>query len=882
MKKLFISFVLLALSFGLFAASVSLESAQSVAVNFYKHYSDKTTNYAVADVLTYNAEQTKTFYVFIFEAGGFVMVSADDAVTPILGYSANETFDKNNIPVNAKSWYDSYSKQIKYIIDEKLDNSVTLQEWNKIRNNEFTKANQAVSPLCATLWDQSFPYNQLCPSGSMTGCVATAMAQIMKFWNYPITGVGSHSYEEPTYGTLTANFGATTYDWTNMLNDYSGGSTAAQKTAVATLMFHCGVSVDMTYSPSGSGAYSWDVPSALINYFNYSPTAEIKFLADFTNANWKTMLKTELDASRPVYYSGTDGNAGHAFVCDGYNAVDAFHFNWGWSGSSNGYYAIGSLNPSGYNFNQNNSAVVRIKPPSSAPIANFTASTTTPLIGGTVTFTDQSTNNPATWSWVFDVGSPATSTLQTPPAITYSTGGYYQVSLTVTNAYGTDTKIRSNYINPGGTPSAWIKQNTGFTATSRGIDQIFIVNPYIVWAKAYDGTAPTNYIREFTRTVNGGITWTPGTITFTNSTIYEVANLFAFNDTICYAAMFPTGANGGVIVKTIDGGTTWSTANSPDYSASWLDFVHFFNVNDGVCMGDPASSEFVIYTTNNGGTTWTQVPGANIPNALSSSEYGVVDIYDAVGDIIWFGTTTGRVYKSTDKGLNWTVSATGLGTSAQTTPVFKDALNGIAIGVNYSTGAYIGVKKTTDGGSTWTTITPTGYYVKYPHIDFIPGTSSMWVDVSSGPGLGSSYSMDDCATFLDIDTGSTQYTTVTFYDYNTGWAGAFNESASNGGIWKWDSSVITSLPESSKEVTNEIHIYPNPANDFVTIEFPAITKSDVIVNIYNILGEKILSQEIASGTNVARLNLSGNKAGIYMLTIDSGTKLITKRIYKIE
>jgi len=342
MKKLNLFLLLLAFSFGLFAAPVSLESARSVADNFYKNYSVKS-NYTISDVMTYQKDGINTFYVFIYEAGGFVMVSADDAVTPILGYSTNEPFDKNNIPVNAANWFNKYSKHIKYIIDSNLSNTNTLIEWNKIRNKEFPQEKQAVTPLLTTTWDQSSPYNQLCPTNTYTGCVATAMAQVMKYWNYPTTGVGSHSYTHPTYGTLTANFGATTYQWGSMINSYSGGSTAAQKTAVATLMFHCGVAVNMDYGTGGSGAYSTDVAPALISYFNYSTSAEIQFLANFTTANWISMLKTELDASRPVYYSGSGSGGGHAFVCDGYNVSNQFHFNWGWSGMGNGYFAIGSL-----------------------------------------------------------------------------------------------------------------------------------------------------------------------------------------------------------------------------------------------------------------------------------------------------------------------------------------------------------------------------------------------------------------------------------------------------------------------------------------------------------------------------------------------------------
>jgi PKD repeat protein len=886
MKKLIITLLIVIFGAGLFAAPVSQESAQKVAVNYYKHFATGKTDFTVSDAVVYQKDNLNTFYVFTFNAGGFILVAADDAVMPILGYSDNETFDKENIPANAAAWYESYSEEIKYIVDSHLDNTQTLVEWNKIRNDQLPSLKLVVTPLCSTTWDQGCYYNTLCPVASggdcghvWVGCVATAMAQVMKKWNYPSTGTGSHTYTDPTYGSQTANFGTTTYGWGSMPNNVSSSNTS-----VATLMYHCGVSVDMQYGTSGSGAYTWDVPSALINDFNYSPSCELQIMANFTSANWIALLKAELDAGRPVLYSGDNGTEGHAFVCDGYNASNAFHFNWGWSGSSNAYYSVGALNPSGYTFNNNNMAVVRIQPPTSAPVANFTVSNTTPAVGGSVNFTDLSTNSPLNYSWSFDGGSPATSTSQNPTNITYATAGLYQVSLTVSNASGTDTKVRTQYINVGGTPSKWIKQNSGFTTASRGVTTISIVNPYIVWAGAVDGTSTTNYIQEFTKTVNGGITWTPGTIAFTGSTTCGIANLCAFNDTVCYAAMFPgAAANGGYIAKTVNGGTTWSIANSPSYASSWLDLVYFFDVNNGVCVGDPSGTDFVIYTTSNGGTSWTQVSAASLPNC-TSGEAGITDMFDAVGNTIWFGTTMGRIYKSADKGLTWTVTATGLGTTAAVMPVFKDANTGIVTGTNNSTGAYIGMKKTTNGGTTWTTLTPTGFYVKTPNLDYVPGTAAMWVDGASASGTGSSYSTNDCTSFIDIDTSSTiQYIRVKFYDVNTGWAGSFNTSSTDGGIYKWDPSILTGITEPPSILDEEINVFPNPANDFVNVEFTGVTAEKAVIHVYNVVGEDVLDAEVNPLFNkLVQLDLSGYDAGVYVVTIDAGSSLVTKRITLIK
>jgi len=246
-------------------------------------------------------------------------------------------------------------------------------------------AASAVAPLISTKWDQSPYYNLLCPfdntkaERTVTGCVATAMAQVMKFWNYPATGTGFHSYNHSAYGTLSANFGSTTYSWTEMPNQLTSSSTTAQKNAVATLMYNCGVSVDMDYgvsSTGGSSAYvissasvgTYCTEHALKTYFGYKSTLQGIKKASYSNANWITLLKNELNASRPIVYAGF-GDGGHCFVCDGYDNNDYFHFNWGWAGQNDGYFALSALNPGSggagggsYEFTNGQQALIGIEP----------------------------------------------------------------------------------------------------------------------------------------------------------------------------------------------------------------------------------------------------------------------------------------------------------------------------------------------------------------------------------------------------------------------------------------------------------------------------------------------------------------------------------------
>lgn len=206
----------------------------------------------------------------------------------------------------------------------------------------------------------------------MAGCVATAMAQVMKYWNWPDTGVGQHGYDSYIYGELSANFGATAYDWANMPTTLTSSSSAVQVNAVATLMYHCGVAVEMGYGVEGSGIgggimynNSFDAPSpvnALRTYFKYSPASTNVRRTDFTSDEWAALIKNEIDHRRPVLYSGIGLLAGHEFVCDGYDTTGYFHFNWGWSGAADGYFTFSSLNPSGMDFSNSQSAVIGIEP----------------------------------------------------------------------------------------------------------------------------------------------------------------------------------------------------------------------------------------------------------------------------------------------------------------------------------------------------------------------------------------------------------------------------------------------------------------------------------------------------------------------------------------
>ena len=284
------------------------------------------------------------FYV-VNKKKGFVIVSADDVIgETVLGYSDTGQFDYNSLPENAKWWLSQYQQQI-----DKVRTDGGEAVFSKVpKRSKKTAAGAAsdivVPPLLGDiLWAQSKPYNLTCPTvngeQAVTGCVATAMAQVMYFHNWPLQGTGSHTYTDSNKNTYSANFAQSHYEWYNMIPRYSSWTTA-QGNAVAQLMYDCGVSVDMTYvtESGGSGAVSSNVHTAMKTYFGYSSDAKYKQRSTTGDKQWNQILKTELDAYRPIIYGGSSSEGAHAFVVDGYTSDEYFHFNFGWGGSGNGYF----------------------------------------------------------------------------------------------------------------------------------------------------------------------------------------------------------------------------------------------------------------------------------------------------------------------------------------------------------------------------------------------------------------------------------------------------------------------------------------------------------------------------------------------------------------
>ena len=300
------------------------------------------------------ASPSDAYYVFNNDAGGFVIIAGDDAVTPVLGYTSTGSFDAENLPDGLKDLLKSYERQIAALGD------------NYVANQTATRAAFTGEKLLNTAkWNQDAPFNKYTPKNYVTGCVATAGAIVMKHHGYPAKGTGSHSY---TWNgqDLTANF-EHDYDWANMPTKYTVGNDEAFD-GVARLMSDLGVAVEMKYAKGGSGASMEDLLTALKKYFGYSKYARLLAIADLGAEVWNDRLRAEIDANRPILYSAVDSNkGGHSFVIDGYKD-ESFSVNWGWGGYCDGFYRIGALNPEtggkplGDQYNLSQSAVFSLQP----------------------------------------------------------------------------------------------------------------------------------------------------------------------------------------------------------------------------------------------------------------------------------------------------------------------------------------------------------------------------------------------------------------------------------------------------------------------------------------------------------------------------------------
>ena len=353
------------------AQQVGYEAAKDIAASFItvKKGSPQTGNLVVYQQYTkYDSQGNPLLYIFNFEGGGFVIVSADKNAEPILAYSATNKFSMEGENPAAESWVNAYAEGIAYAVETNaVPTAELVSKWAAAERGDFSSKTQkatSVKPLLTSKWNQDKYYNTLCPdtiaggscdNHTYNGCVAVAMAQIMYYHRYPATSLNvNYNYVHPRYGIQTAKAN-TKYDYQAMSDIATGYSNA-----IAVLCYHAGVSVKMNYAADGSGAYVDDAKNAFSSRFTYKSTLRVYDKGD--DESWKILLKTDLNMGLPIFYAantgGTGVHAGHAFVCDGYDENDMFHFNWGWGGNSDDYYSLSNM----MGFRYNHQIITGIEP----------------------------------------------------------------------------------------------------------------------------------------------------------------------------------------------------------------------------------------------------------------------------------------------------------------------------------------------------------------------------------------------------------------------------------------------------------------------------------------------------------------------------------------
>lgn len=352
------------------AAPVSVNTAKKVGKNFLCQQGLM----KMDDTLTFNVSftcqdemATPCFYIFNYGAEGFVIVSADDRSTPILGYSMNGLFNLDKCPTNMKAWLQCYAHEIASGIEAQApEDPEKLAEWKELMTVKSVAPDpKEDSYLLSTTWEQGWGYNSYCPVMNgrhvVVGCVATAMAQIIKYYEYPHRGFGKKSYQHSVYGPQAVDFDTVDYDYSLMPDHIGYGTSSAERDMTSRLCYHCGVVVNMQYQheghPSGSGSYTYLVPEGL-KYFGYTDAIYYQRANVNDDVAWRRMIRNEIDNLRPIEYAGVNDEGGHAFVLDGYKANNQFHFNWGWGGYCDGFYSLNTMQ----GFTSNNEMVINIKP----------------------------------------------------------------------------------------------------------------------------------------------------------------------------------------------------------------------------------------------------------------------------------------------------------------------------------------------------------------------------------------------------------------------------------------------------------------------------------------------------------------------------------------
>ena len=868
MKKYLMSLLALALGLGMVHANpVTPSQAKYVGQQFVQaNYEQSRQSSDLTLVYTGTSFRGEAcFYAFNVGDNGFVLVSADDYFRPILGYSKEGVFPVDNMP-------DGLRYRLNAIIDGRAGHTgnatpEVAAEWQLVTNTGrllSKNGGRAVPFLLTTTWDQDSPYNLYAPAASAgpggrcyAGCVATAMSQVMKYWNHPLQGTGSVTYNSggsqgyPYYPGLTANFGETTYDWDNMPNKLTNGSSQVQKEAVATLMYHCGVSVHMNYAPDGSGAQSTDVPIAIRTYFSYTNQSVRRDRNSYSYADWNNMLKEQLDMGWPVYYSGCDAGSPvgcHAFVCDGYDDAGLFHWNWGWSGSGDTYLDFDVMEYSA----SNDGAVFNFVP---VDVYNGTPQAPTNL-----TITPAANNElKATLTW-------------TNPSKTLNNANLTTIDQIIVVRDGRVIHVENN-ATPGGSMTYVDNEVPRFDAFQ-----------YEVYAVCNDlhgkigkfnmvTFGPTcNWTINITQAAMNG--WRGGAIHIYNASGREIQQLTTTNNTVqsvpvevplghlpfgWSAQTFGDSFSMGFNIKDSENHTVYTYSGQSSNMTEGI--FHEGNNSCGNSIGDGCPTNLVALVDDeiptNINVSWDPVPGA--------TGYGYTVYRD------------GLLYRLIPNGTSFVDEDAEIGGHCYVVGYF---FNG---GEN---GQYSNESCATSGAC----YAPRNFTFEYVGDEY--KIKLLWQRPDPSDGLSGYYIFRKFGEDGEYErvkiagAGSTNYTDNSanqeghYYYKIYAYYGTL-DCMSAPAAWIYDhNQFYLHVPYSAdgieEQVSGSVSIFPNPTTSRFTVEGEGMN----LISVYNLVGQKVYEME-CRGESVD-INLNNAEAGVYLVRVSTVNGEVTKRITVIR
>lgn len=919
------------------ANTVSPSQAENLALNYFKiKVPTAASNPRLAATLYYTQTETDgtvDFYVYnIWPMKGFVIVSADDNAVPVIAWSAESNFANDNNTMGVVDWMKSSATKIHYVISNHILADANIQNlWTSYAqgiNPQVTRS-ATIGPLCTTLWNQSPYYNALCPpanlpsssrSKAVTGCVATTMAQIMKYWNYPNRGTGSNSYTcfGVNYGTLSADF-TRPLNWAAM-----GNYVNSETDPVDSLMYELGVAVDMNYDSTGSGAFvlisetfGGRIPcsqSVYANNFFYNPnTLQGVQYSSYTTTDWINLMESEINAGRVVQYEGSDPSAGgHTWVMDGYEpnaGGDLLHMNWGWGGQSNGWYSVTNLATPGFNPSQNDAALIGIQPllpytvsltPANPTICQGSAGTTLNVLApASATYTWTPATGLSCTTCANPVANPSNTTLY---RVLVDSAGYTATMSVIVNVA---KQVTANFaINPAASCS--LPETVAFVNSSSNATAY-------VWDFG-DGTTSSSANPVHAYTANGNYTValratnSCGVDSLVQSQAVQITGgaPATTSATICSGQTAIVNASGSNLNWYSDAAGTNLIQTGNMYITPTLNTTTTYYVNSTVSPSPinlgPVNT--AIGNSNNDNTNTLR--GLNF-NSMVSQTLNSVDVVAQGAGARQFilKDASGNIIDSMTVVLNNGAQTVQLGFAVPAGNNSKLVITGPANLAENSNGAsypYTSI----DGSLTITGNTDNiaaAYYFFYNwqiqqnicNTPLAPVTA--YVLNAGGADFAAKGTGSPAVNFAPNDQTATTYT-WSFGDGSTSTqmnpshtytsAGSYTVQMviSNGTCADTVTRVINTVQlgvSNIQDVASSLSVYPNPATDAITLNINStVAASGCVLSISNILGQSVYTNQVKlqNGSNTINVNVASLTTGTYIVSLRNGKEVLNSKFVK--